>query len=132
MHINHFAVVTCAALSLVLGGLWYSPLLFFNIWKREAGMSDEQLKNAKPAKTYTLTFILALLMSYNLAFFLSDDKTTAMWGLIAGFLAGFGWAALLFAVISLFEQRSLRYMLINGGYMVVYLSLVGWILGAWR
>lgn len=50
----------------------------------------------------------------------------------AGFLAGFGWVALGIAVIALFERRSWKYVLINGGYMTVAFVAMGLILGAWR
>jgi hypothetical protein len=132
LYINHFAVIVCAMLNLVLGAIWYSPMLFYKAWKKENNLSDDDLKKVNPVKTYGLTILLALIMSYNMAFFLGDAKTDAAWGTTAGFLAGFGWAALIFTVIALFEIRSWKYILINGGYIVVYFTLIGFILGAWR
>ncbi|MEK7854711.1 MAG: DUF1761 domain-containing protein, partial [Acidobacteriota bacterium] len=67
-YINHIAVFVCAAMSLVIGGLWWSPLLFAKAWQRETGLSDEQLKQMSPLKTFGLTFVLAYLSAYNLAF----------------------------------------------------------------
>lgn len=131
-HINHLAVIVCALANLLVGGLWYSPLLFFKGWKSANNFTDEDLKNVNPIKTYGLTLLISLIISYNLAFFLGDDKTDAAWGATAGFLAGFGFAALIFAVIGLFEQRSWKYIFINGGYITVYFTLIGFILGAWR
>lgn len=130
-YINHIAVAVCAVMSLVIGGLWWSPLLFAKAWQREAGISDEQLAKANPAKTFGLTFIIALLMSYNLAFFLAAPGTTWQWGLAAGLLTSI-WVAGMFIVIALFEQRSVKYMLINCGYIVVYFAVIGSILGIWR
>jgi len=132
MIINHWAVLASAVFSLVLGATWYSPMLFYKGWQKESGVTEEQVKASSPVKTYLLAFLLAYIMSYNLAFFLSDEATDWKWGLTAGFLAGFGWAATMFTVISLFEFRSLRYILINTGYMIVYFSAIGLILGAWR
>lgn len=132
LYINHFAVVICAVANLALGALWYSPILFYRGWLSETGLSEEQLAQSSPIKTYGLAFIFALVMSYNLAFYLSDASTTAVWGAMAGFLAGFGWSTLIFAVIALFEQRSWKYIFINGGYITVYFTLIGFILGAWR
>lgn len=131
-HINHWAVLTCAVLNLVLGALWYSPLLFYKSWMKENNFSEEMMKQVNPAKTYGLTLIISILISYNLAFFLGDDKTDMAWGTTAGFLAGFGFSALIFCIIALFEQRSWKYILINGGYIVIYFTLIGMVLGAWR
>ncbi len=132
IYINHLAVLVCAFLNLALGALWYSPLLFYKAWMKENNFTDADVKNVNPAKTYSLTVILSLIICYNLAFFLGDAKTDMMWGLTAGFLAGFGFSALIFTVIALFEMRSWKYILINGGYIIIYFSLVGLILGAWR
>jgi hypothetical protein len=131
-YINHLAVFVCALLSLLIGGLWYSPLLFFKAWQRETGLSDEQIGKANPLKTYSLTFILAWIISYNLAFFLGDSKTNWKWGITAGLLAGVGWTSTMFVIISLFEQRSVKYLLINCGYIIVYFALIGFVLGIWR
>ena len=131
-HLNHLAVFVCAVLSLAVGALWYSPVLFFKTWQRENGLSDEQVAKANPLKTYSLTLLLAWIISYNLAFFLGDSKTTWKWGLMAGLLAGVGWADTMFVIISLFEQRSFKYILINCGYITVYFALNGFVLGIWR
>jgi hypothetical protein len=132
VHINHWAVIVCAAANLALGALWYSPLLFYKAWMRENNFTEEYVKKINPAKTYGLTFIFSLLISYNLAYFLGDDKTDAAWGATAGFLTGFGFSALIFSVVALFEQRSWKYIFINGGYITVYFTLIGFIIGAWR
>jgi hypothetical protein len=54
------------------------------------------------------------------------------WGATAGFLAGLGWVAMGIGIVSLFERRSLMYVLINGGYLTVALVVMGAILGGWR
>jgi len=132
MYINHLAVFVCALLSLALGALWYSPVLFFRAWQKETGLSDEQVARANPLKTYSLTLLLAWIISYNLAFFLGDSKTNWRWGVAAGLLAGLGWASTMFVIISLFEQRSIKYMMINCGYITAYFALIGFVLGIWR
>ena len=132
VYINHWAVWVCAAANLALGALWYSPVMFFNAWKKENRLNDEDLKRMNPAKTYGLSFLFSLLIGYNLAFFLGDAKTDAAWGATAGFLAGFGFSALIFSIIALFEQRTWKYILINSGFITVYFTLIGFILGVWR
>jgi hypothetical protein len=132
MYINHLAVAVSAISSLVLGGIWYSPLMFEKAWKKEAGVTEEMAASTNMLKTFGLTLVIAFIMAYNLAFFLGDAKTDWKWGATAGFLAGFGWATLSLAIMCLFEHRSLKYLLINGGYLTVWFTLVGFILGIWR
>ena len=132
MIINHWAVLVCAISNLVLGAIYYSPALFYKAWKTENNLSDQQIEAANPFKTYGLSLLLALIMSYNMAFFLNDAGTDLKWGTTAGFLTGFGWAAAIFTVIALFEQKSWKYILINSGYIIIYFTLIGTILGAWR
>jgi hypothetical protein len=132
LYINHLAVFVCAILNLALGALWYSPVLFYKGWLAENKLTEEQLAKQNPAKTYGLAFLFSLIISYNLAFFLGDSATDAVWGATAGFLAGFGWSTLIFAIIALFEQKSWKYIFINGGFITVYFTLIGFILGIWR
>lgn len=130
-NINHLAVFVCAVMSLVIGALWWSPLMFAKAWQRETGLTDDQLKNVNPAKTFGLCFLLAYLVSYNLAFFIAGPETTWQWGMTASLLAAV-WAIAMYVIISLFEQRSLKHMLINSGYIAVYFAVIGFILGIWR
>jgi hypothetical protein len=129
--VNWLAVVAAALSAFVLGGLWYSPLLFGKIWMRASGVTPEQAEQGA-AKVFGIAFVLEFLMAANLAMFLNDPGTTLSWGATAGFLAGVGWIAFGIGVISLFERRPLSYMLVNGAYMGVSLTVMGAILGAWR
>jgi hypothetical protein len=84
-----------------------------------------------PAKVFGLTFVLAYLSSYNLAFMLGTPDTTWKWGVAAGLLAAI-WAIAMYVIISLFEQRSMKHMLINCGYIAVYFAACGFVIGIWR
>ncbi len=130
--INYLAVVVAAVSSFVLGGLWYSPLLFEKVWMRVNGFTAEEVSKFNRGKIFGISFVLTLIMALNLAFFLSDGKTDLAWGATAGALAGLGWVALSFGVIALFENRSWTYILVNGGYQAVAFTIMGAILGAWR
>jgi len=127
--LNFFAVIAAAISAFVIGGLWYSPVLLGGAWKKANGFSDPP---AAGPKVFGLALALSLVMAVNLAMFLNDPKTTLAFGAMAGFLAGFGWAAMGIGIVSLFERRSLSYVLINGGYLTVALTVMGVILGAWR
>jgi Protein of unknown function (DUF1761) len=131
-HLNWLAVVAAAVSTFVLGGLWYSKALFGRAWMSVNRLNDADLAKGNRIKLFGLSFVFALIMAANLAAFLAEPKTTASWGATAGFLAGFGWVALAIATIALFERRSWKYVLINGGYMTVSFLIMGLIIGAWR
>jgi hypothetical protein len=95
-------------------------------------ITEAQVAGFNRTRAFGGAFVLALVMAANLAMFLADAKTTWLWGLTAGLLAGVGWVATGIGVIGLFENRSAAYILINAGYQVVALAVMGAILGAWR
>jgi uncharacterized protein DUF1761 len=70
--INHWAVITAAVASFLIGGIWYSPLLFENAWLRENGFTREDMKSkGGTARIMGGSFVLQLIMAYNLGAFLS-------------------------------------------------------------
>lgn len=131
MHLNPLAIVVAAALSFLIGGVWYSPILFAKRWQQETGLSDEQLKGGNMLRIFGLTYVCSLVMAANLAAFLGA-KATVGFGLAAGAAAGIGWVAMCFAVNDLFERRSLALWLINSGYHVISLTLMGGLLAWWK
>ncbi|CAN5234814.1 hypothetical protein BH23BAC1_BH23BAC1_36520 [soil metagenome] len=129
--INWMAVLVAAFSTFLIGGLWYSPVLFGKVWMKENNLHEDDLKGGT-TKIFGLAFLFALVMSFNLAMFLNDEATDAAWGATAGFLAGFGWVAMSIFTIGFFERKSLTYMLINAGYITISFIIMGLILGAWR
>jgi Protein of unknown function (DUF1761) len=128
--LNIWAVAAAAISAFLIGGLWYSPVLLGSAWKRANGFVADP--PAAGAKGFAIAFVLSLVMAINLAMFLSAPGTTLAFGATAGFLAGFGWVALGFGIVAIFEHRPLSYVLINGGYLTVALTVMGAILGGWR
>jgi hypothetical protein len=129
-NLNLWAILAAALSAFLLGGLWYSPVLFGALWKRANRFAAEP--PPPTGKIFATSFVLSLVMAVNLAMFLNDAKTTLAWGATAGFLAGFGWVAMGIGIVSLFERRPSTYALVNGGYLTVALVVMGAILGAWR
>ncbi|MGA8437843.1 MAG: DUF1761 domain-containing protein [Candidatus Sulfotelmatobacter sp.] len=128
-HLNYWAVLTAAVSAFALGGLWYNVLS--TPWKKANSFNNEP-PPGNPLKIFGFSFIFSLVMSFDLAKFLDSPTTTAVWGATAGFLAGFGWCFMGIGIISLFERKPWSYVMINGGYLTVALTIMGLILGAWR
>ena len=129
--LNFLAILVAAATTFMLGGLWYSPILFAKRWMRESGVSEEQTRQANMARVFGFAALASVVMAFNLAAFLGPEANVTF-GLFAGFAAGLGWVAMSLGVIYLFEQRSMQLWLINSGYQVLAYTIMGGILGAWK
>ncbi len=129
--INWLAVVAAALSAFVLGGIWYSPLLLGNLWMKENRFTTETVKAGNKGKIFGWSLVLSLIMAVNLAMFLNSADMNLALGLTYGALAGV-WAFCAIAIVALFEMKGLAYILINGGYALVALAVMGGIIGGWR
>ncbi len=50
--INYFAVLAAALSTFILGGLWYSPLLFGKAWMRANSFTDDDLQAFSKARMF--------------------------------------------------------------------------------
>ena len=131
MELNYFAVLVAALSTFLIGGLWYSPAVFGKSWMKENGFKEEEMKNSNMVKIFGLSFVLGLIAAVNLAMFLGPESDPIMGG-VWGFAAGFGWVATFVGTHYLFERKSFKLFLINAGYSVVALTVMGVILAAWK
>lgn len=129
--INIWAVLAAAAAIFLIGGLWYSPLLFARRWQAEAGVSDERLRGGHPGVIFGTAFVLAVIAASVFALFLGPQPAFGF-AIGAGFAAGLAWVAASLGIIYLFERRSITLFLINGGYVTLSFTAIGAILGAWH
>lgn len=130
-NINFLAVIAAAVSSFLIGGLWYSPLLFAKPWMKANDFTEEFLKQGNMLKIFGGSLLASLVIAVNLGFFLGSEITAGT-GAFYGFMTGFGWVMMSLGVVYLFERRSLTLWLINGGYQVITYTLMGLILGLWH
>lgn len=129
-NVNVPAVLTAALATFLVGGLWYSPLLFGNAWNRADGRAAGD-EGRHPAVVFGLAYVLSVAAAYVLALHLGREASLEQC-VRAGAMAGLGLVATCFGVNYLFAGRSHRLWLIDGGYHVVQLTLIGLVLGVWR
>ena len=128
--INWLAVLTATIAAFMLGGLWYSKVLFGNTWMQEVGLTEEAVNNASMPRTFGATFVLQLIAAIALSALIGSEGNWQL-GLQTGLWVGLFWIATAYGVTYLFEQRPFRLWLINGGYYVVLYAVMGTIIGAW-
>jgi len=129
--VNYLAIVAAALSSFVVGGLWYSPLLFARPWLDVAGLRPNDLARQNKAIVFGGAFLLALLAAFVFAMFLGPHPAFGF-ATGAGFAAGFAWVAGSFGINYLFEGKSPTLWAINGGYHIVQYTVIGAVLGLWH
>lgn len=133
--INVLAVVLAALSTMVVGSLWYSPAGFYKQWSKLAKVkADPNMSGTQMAKMYGSVFVASLVMSYVLAYvaflsntffqnsFLQDTLMTSLW-------LWLGFVATRFYVHDTFEGRRKKLTLLNSGYELVTLLVMGLIIG---
>lgn len=127
--VNYFAVLIATVATMVLGFLWYSPVLFGNAWVKQMGLKKEEMSGGGP-KTYLLTALTALGGAFLLALLvtLANERTIAA-GLTVGLLIGLS-IAFKIGMNYLFEGRKLGLYCITVGYHLVSYLVAGLIIGA--
>jgi hypothetical protein len=131
--VNWLAVLVAAVAHFVLGGVWYSPMLFAKPFMRGMGKSEEELRSgAKPsAFQFGGAFLGGLLKSASLALILAwiGDPGVAE-SIAVGALLGVGIHGAADVTNALFEGRHRNLVLIGIGYDTVGLALAGAIVAA--
>ena len=126
--IDWTATLVAAIAAFLLGGFWYSPLLFGKAWQQDTGISNEELNASNKGKIFGFSFILCFLGAAVFSMFLGPDPSIAF-GVGAGAAAGIFWVAGSFGVNYLFELKPLRLWLINGSYHSIQFTLYGLVFG---
>ena len=132
--INYLAVLVAAISSMILGAIWYGPL-FMKAWMKQVGMTAKDLKKRKKkgsAKQMIGAFIMALVMAGVLAAFIQyRGDITLFTGICVAFWAWLGFTATVEMSRVLFERSSFKLFMINSGFNLVQLLIMGLIIAAW-
>ena len=138
--VNYLAVLVAAVANMGIGFLWYGPL-FGKMWTELMGwgaMTPERIadrqKKARPA--YAISFVSALVMAYVLLHVIFFANAYAPSGLQSGLSGGFwmwlGFVAPVTVGSVLWDGKPWKLWVINAGYYLVALLIMGTILGYWQ
>ena len=137
MGINLWPVLVAAVATMVVGFLWYSPLLFARPWMVLMGYDpndktklEEMRKSA--GKSYAISFVASLVSAFVLAKVI--DVTTvnsALYGMKVGLAMWLGFVTTVQLTGVLFAKQPAKLYLINTGYQLVCYLAMGAILAVW-
>ena len=130
--LNWLAIVVAALSAFALGAIWYGPV-FGKAWQALSGLTDEDIQQGHPALTYGGALVLNLIAAFAMGMVMQLHPAPDLGsGLNVGLLIGLAFVATSFGINYLFAQKPFRLYLIDAGYMVALLAIMGAILGAWR
>lgn len=121
------AVVAAAVSSFVLGGLWYSPLLFGTAWNRANGGVPPP---GHPARVFGISLLFCLAAAAGFAWLLGPAPALPRALLMAAACGGL--VACCFGVNYQFSQRHPLLWLIDAGYHLLQFGLFALILALWH
>lgn len=135
--IRPLAVLVAAVSTMVIGFLWYSPMLFARPWMRLMGYDlEDKAKLAEmrkgAGKMYALSFLASLISAVVLAKIV--DLTTVVqpyYGMKVGFAIWIGFVTTVQLTGALFGRQPMKLYLINTGYQLVCYLAMGAILAVW-
>ncbi|MCB2412249.1 DUF1761 domain-containing protein [Demequina sp. TTPB684] len=128
--INWWAVVVAFVLSFGLGWLWYSPQGFFVPWKRAAGFTDEQMREADMGIAFAGTVVANVLGVLLLAVLMAAADVSGGWqGLAFGAIVGLVFRGGAHALHNGFAIRKPLVTVIDAAHDTVALALAGLVIG---
>ncbi len=133
--VNWLAIVVATVSNMVLGMLWYGPLLGKR-WMKAMGMDPNMMmdkaKRKEGNRAMMLMVPLAFLTAYVMAHFVDyTGSVTIKDGAQCGFWLWLGFQLPLILQGRIFENKKMELIYINGSYQLAALMLQGAILASW-
>jgi len=138
--VNWLAILVAGIVIFILGGLWYSPILFAKKWIALQNKTEEQMRaeaaGANMPLMYASAFITGLIIAWAMALVFAhianDMQMNAAHGALLGFILWLGFAASTSYATALFSGKPRQLWLIDTAYNLVSFILAGIILAVWR
>ena len=67
VNVNYLVMLLAALVPLVMGAIWYNPKVLGTAWMKSTGLTEEQLKGANMAVIFILTYVVSLLICFQLS-----------------------------------------------------------------
>jgi hypothetical protein len=129
--INLLIVFAATVAGNLLGGMWYSPLLFGKPWAKANNIKLGQYDaNTNIPGIFISSFILQLIAASMIAALLGTNSTGSE-GVQLGTLIAVSFVFTAMGMTNLFERRPISLILINSSYHIVSFGVMGFIIGTW-
>lgn len=114
--------------SIVIGGFWYSPLLFGPLWMREVGLTEEKMStmSTTPMQAITIAVVLGAVfaMLINIFFTWIGVRTIAQ-GMLLAVLCCLTFFVIPYLIHSVFEDTSKKAWAIYASHELLLSAVIG-------
>ena len=129
--VNWIVVLVASVIAYIVGALWYSPVLFGNLW-----LKLNKVNNVKAHKMSSATivsgFILTVIFNIVLAYVVQFSEVVGFFGgMSVGFLLWVGFIATTSFSSVLYLKKPLKLYWIDSLHYLVTMMLVAGILAVW-
>ncbi|APY08444.1 hypothetical protein BWZ20_09110 [Winogradskyella sp. J14-2] len=158
MELNYLAIVVSAVVPLLIGAIWYNPSVLGTAWMKASGMTEEKMKSGNIAVIFGVTLVLSFMLAFTvngmvihqvgatqLAYSNQDAESFKAFmaefgnmhrsyghGALHGAIGAIFFVLPVLGINALFERKGWKYILINVGYWVITLAIMGAILCGWK
>jgi hypothetical protein len=131
--VNWLAIAVSAIVFFLIGWLWYG-VVFGNAWLAAVGKTQQQMiASGTTAYPFVVSLVMAFFLAYGVARMLNWRGSVSVWQ--GGFI-GVSMGLLIFGTMTwmdyAYEMRGVTLGLINVGYVVVGMGVMGMIIAAWK
>lgn len=130
---NYPAILVAAIACFLFEAIWYT--IFLKTWIAGIGRTMEWLMSSgmKPAYQYATAVVMAALMAAAISCVTQlTGKQTAMRGIKVALLLWTGFVLTTWSTEYIFEVRPISLFLVNAGYWLLGMMLMGAIVGGWK
>lgn len=134
--VNWIAILAAAVVQMIIGYVWYSPMLFGNTWMKLSGIKppaklDDAAKKAMMKSMFWM-FVGTIVTAFVLSGFIGYAGAKGILeGAFIGFMAWLGFMLTSHAGMVLFDRKPVQLYLLNVGHMLFGMVLAGAVLGYW-
>ncbi len=131
IHINYLAVFVAAVANYLIATVWYA-VLFGRMWQKFTGITDMKPRPMNVVLVFLGSLVMSFILFHSIVF---GNAFLNMGGISGGIMGGFfGWLGYIVPVTlssKLYERKPWGLWLLDAGFWLISLLVMGMILSAW-
>lgn len=118
-------VIVCGIVYMILGMIWYSPMLFGSLWVKLTGKKMEEMDKSNLGTMYGSSFVASMIMAWIIGIMLNAlGITTLAMSLQFGFMAWLGFSFVSTYIQNMYQGKPLHLTVVDSGYFLVSILLM--------